>query len=64
MARRMKITMQQLIQAGSPSALTGDVDHMCQQLLERREVLGVSYITAGDMFMDALAPVIERLAGE
>jgi probable F420-dependent oxidoreductase len=63
-ATRMNITMQQLIQAGSPAALTGDIDHMCQQLLERREVLGVSYITAGDMFMDALAPVIERLAGQ
>jgi probable F420-dependent oxidoreductase len=63
-ARRMNITIQQLIEADSPSALTGDVDHMCQQLLERREVLGVSYITAGDMFMDALAPVIERLAGQ
>ena len=63
-ARRMNITIQQLIEAGSPSALIGDVDQMCQQLLERREVLGVSYITAGDMFMDALAPVIERLAGQ
>jgi len=64
LAKRMNITLQQLIEADSPSALTGDVDHMCQQLLERREVLGVSYITAGDMFMDALAPVIERLAGQ
>jgi probable F420-dependent oxidoreductase len=63
-ARRMNITIQQLIEADSPSALTGDVDQMCQQLLERREALGVSYITAGDMFMDTLAPVIERLAGQ
>ncbi len=63
-ARRMNITIQQLIEAGSPSALIGDADQMCQQLLERREVLGVSYITTGDMFMDALAPVIERLAGQ
>jgi probable F420-dependent oxidoreductase len=62
-ARRMNITIQQLIEADSPSALTGDVDQMCRQLLERREALGVSYITAGDMFMDALAPVIERLGG-
>ena len=63
-AKRMNITIQQLIEADSPSALTGDVDKMCQQLLERREMLGASYITAGDMFMDALAPVIERLAGQ
>ncbi len=63
-AKRMNITLQQLIDVDSPSALTGDVDHMCQQLLERREALGVSYITAGDMFMDVLAPVIERLAGK
>jgi hypothetical protein len=60
----MNITLQQLIEADSPSALSGDVDHMCQQLLERRQVLGISYITAGDMFMDALAPVIERLSGQ
>jgi len=64
LAKRMNITLQQLIEADSPSALTGDVDQMCQQLLERREALGVSYITAGHMFMDALAPVIERLAGQ
>ncbi|MEO7912416.1 MAG: TIGR03621 family F420-dependent LLM class oxidoreductase [Roseiflexaceae bacterium] len=63
-AKRMNITLQQLIEADSPSALTGDVDHMCEQLLARRERLGVSYITAGDMFMDTLAPVIERLAGQ
>lgn len=63
-AKRMNITLQQLIEADSPSALTGDVDHMCEQLLERRETLGVSYITAGDMFMETLAPVIERLAGQ
>jgi probable F420-dependent oxidoreductase len=63
-ARRMNITAEQLIAADSPSALMGDADHMCQQLLDRREAFGVSYITAGDMFMDVLAPVIERLAGK
>jgi hypothetical protein len=29
-----------------------------------RKVLGILYITAGDMFMDAFALVIERLAGQ
>ena len=41
-ARRMNITIQQLIEADSPSALTGDADHMCRQLLDRRAALGIS----------------------
>jgi hypothetical protein len=36
---------------------------MCAQLLERRERLGISYITVPTDLMDALAPVVARLVG-
>lgn len=55
--------MSALRQSPSISVLTGTPDEMCQQLEERRERWGISYITLGEEFMDALAPVIERLAG-
>jgi probable F420-dependent oxidoreductase len=53
-----------LARAGSPAVLTGSVDTMCDQLLRQRESLGISYITLGEFYMEALAPVVERLAGK
>jgi DNA primase len=52
-----------LARSGSPFVLAGTVDEMCAQLLERRERLGISYITVPTDQMDALAPVVARLAG-
>ena len=52
-----------LARAGSPFVLAGTVDEMCAQLLERRESLGISYVTVPSDLMDALAPVVARLAG-
>jgi probable F420-dependent oxidoreductase len=43
--------------------LTGTTDAMCAQLQQRREALGISYILVADELMDALAPIVERLAG-
>ena len=43
--------------------LSGTTDEMCAQLQRRRESLGISYILVADELMDALAPVVERLAG-
>lgn len=60
---RQGIDLDQVLRSGSPAALMGTADEMCEQLLARRETLGISYITASEMFMDALAPVVERLAG-
>jgi hypothetical protein len=37
---------------------------MCATLVRRRETLGISYIMVSDELMEALAPVIERLAGQ
>lgn len=51
-----------LAATGSVAALTGSTDQMCETLLRRRERLGLSYFLVADELMDALAPVVERLA--
>jgi len=47
----------------SPHALAGTVDEIVDQCLERRERYGISYIGLGVDALDALAPVVARLAG-
>lgn len=49
--------------AEHPHALIGSVDAVVDQLVERRDRYGISYITFGGSVMDAVAPVVERLAG-
>lgn len=46
-----------------PHALVGSVDAICEQLIQRREIYGVSYITVSDSHLDAFTPVVEKLAG-
>ncbi len=45
-----------------PIVLVGTVDEICADLLERRERYGFSYIVVHDI--DAMAPVVARLAGQ
>jgi probable F420-dependent oxidoreductase len=47
----------------SPYALVGTVDQMVDDLRARRERWGISYLMTHEPFMDALAPVVARLAG-
>jgi probable F420-dependent oxidoreductase len=47
----------------STSFLVGSVDAIVEQLQERRERLGISYIMIFDRVMDAFAPVVARLSG-
>lgn len=47
----------------SPYALVGTADQMVDDLRARRERWGISYIMTHEPFMDALAPVVARLAG-
>jgi probable F420-dependent oxidoreductase len=47
----------------SPYVLIGTVDEMIDDLRVRRERWGISYVMAHEPFMDALAPVVARLAG-
>jgi probable F420-dependent oxidoreductase len=46
-----------------PLALVGTVDQICDDLVQRREEYGFSYIVVHDPEMEAFAPVVERLAG-
>ncbi|MFJ8672040.1 LLM class F420-dependent oxidoreductase [Streptomyces sp. NPDC093589] len=47
----------------APTLLIGTPAQMAEQLRERRERFGFSYITVLDPFLEAFAPVIEELAG-
>jgi probable F420-dependent oxidoreductase len=47
----------------SPYALVGTVDQIVDDLHARRERWGLSYVMTHEAFMDALAPVVARLAG-
>ncbi len=47
----------------SNSFLLGSVDAIVEQLQERRDRLGVSYIMVFDRVMDVFAPIVARLSG-
>lgn len=47
----------------SPYVLIGTVDDMADDLRARRERWGISYVMTHEAFIDALAPVVARLAG-
>jgi probable F420-dependent oxidoreductase len=49
--------------AQTPHALIGSVEEICDQLVERRERWGISYVTLSQDQLDAFAPVVQRLAG-
>jgi probable F420-dependent oxidoreductase len=49
--------------ADHPHALVGSVDAICEQLEQRREQYGISYVTFGMPVADAVVPIVERLAG-
>ncbi len=46
-----------------PHALIGSVDAIAEDLEQRREVYGISYVTVPDTALEAFAPVVERLSG-
>jgi probable F420-dependent oxidoreductase len=47
----------------SPYVLIGTVAQMVEALVARRDRWGFSYVMTHEPFMEALAPVVERLAG-
>ncbi len=61
LASQLSLTPSQIEK--STSFLLGSVDAIVDQLQERRDRLGVSYIMVFDRVMDAFAPVVARLAG-
>ena len=46
-----------------PHSLFGTASEIAEELIRRREVYGISYITVNDVAMEAFAPVVEQLAG-
>ncbi|MCH9838516.1 MAG: TIGR03621 family F420-dependent LLM class oxidoreductase [Ilumatobacter sp.] len=61
MAPMFELEPEQL--AEHPHALIGSVDTICEQLIERREIYGISYVTFGGSASESVVPVVERLAG-
>lgn len=51
-------------EANSMAMLRGSTQDMVDELERRREWFGASYITVQGVFMEALAPVVERLSGK
>ena len=49
--------------AEHPHALIGSVDSICEQIIERRERYGISYITVSRPNLEAFAPVVAKLNG-
>ena len=47
----------------TPHALIGTVEQICDQLVERRERWGISYLGLSGDQLEAFAPVVARLAG-
>ena len=47
----------------SPHALAGSVEQIVDDLVERRERWGISYIGVGVDALHSLAPVVAKLAG-
>jgi probable F420-dependent oxidoreductase len=61
MGRAMGLTQAEML--AHPHGLFGSVDHVCDTLAERRERLGISYVTVPDNAIEAFAPVVARLGG-
>jgi probable F420-dependent oxidoreductase len=61
MADRFGVTSEELVE--HPHALLGSVDAICDKLMERRERLGISYVTVASRVMEEFAPVVARLSG-
>ena len=49
--------------ADHPHALIGSVGSIVDQLVERRDRYGISYVTFGAAAMESVAPIVARLAG-
>jgi probable F420-dependent oxidoreductase len=60
-ARWPSLTADEIL--ASPYVLVGTVDQIVDDLRARRDRWGISYIMTHEPFIDALAPVVARLAG-
>jgi alkanesulfonate monooxygenase SsuD/methylene tetrahydromethanopterin reductase-like flavin-dependent oxidoreductase (luciferase family) len=63
MRQFLQVEPAELHRQDSLGAVRGTPREMADQLLRRRDELGVTYYAVGENFVDALAPVVELLAG-
>jgi probable F420-dependent oxidoreductase len=61
-SRWTQLTPDEILQ--SPFVLIGTVDQMVEDLQARRDRWGISYYVVQEPYLDALAPVVARLAGK
>jgi probable F420-dependent oxidoreductase len=61
MAARFGVSAAELMD--HPHALIGSVDDVCATLVERRERLGISYVTVAQRHLEEFAPVVAALSG-
>ena len=47
-----------------PSVFIGTVDHIVDEMQDRRERYGISYYVLFDQLMENVAPLVTRLAGK
>jgi hypothetical protein len=47
-----------------PHTLIGSPAAICDELIRRRELYGVSYVSVGAHLIDEFAPVVQRLTGK
>jgi probable F420-dependent oxidoreductase len=59
----LQMDLEELVRVGSSVLLLGSPTEMCEELVRRREALGVSYFTVPASSMEVFAPVVEALAG-
>ena len=62
LAAGLNVSADVILQA--PYLLLGTVEQICEDLLARRERYGISYISVFEQSLEALAPVVARLAGQ
>jgi probable F420-dependent oxidoreductase len=62
MAGRFGVTVDDI--ASHPHGLFGSVEQICETLIERRENLGISYITVAQRNIEDFAPVVAAMAGQ
>jgi hypothetical protein len=49
--------------SGMPSVFIGSVDHIVDEMQNRRERYGISYCVVSDKRLETVTPIVRRLAG-
>jgi hypothetical protein len=54
---------EELARSDAIAVLKGTTDDMCEQIVARRKMFGITYVVVAEQLMDALVPVVARLTG-